>query len=485
MDNYILILYFNLVNAKFVAKLLRSSGYYCTVCEGSTSPDTLDLQKCKGIIPVGDNLGSLSGIELDNKWLKLKLPVLALGSCAIAITKMHGGSVADAININFEDEIQTKNISLFENANLQSTNFSIVRQLKPGENMHSILGIESTCIAVKHNDLEIYGLQINIERNDIDTAQIINNFAELVCHCPQNWTAIDHAWKKIDSLYQKYPEKDVVCLVSGDVNGYVCASLMQRKYGDKLHCVLINTGFFHVGEVDETKEYFKKYLNIDLLILDEQDNFITLLEGIDNSDEKTKIMKIQISNIINNKVNKIADDAIIAFGTNYIEYIINDEQSSLAKIQSNNGSIVFTPVSGLFQSEVKEVARTLNIPDEVIHKQYFPNYGLSLRIYGAINAARLNMIQQIDKVFVNAIIDSGLNKRMWQYYTILSPSPIIEGTYIVILRAIQNSQNQNAYAYRLPYDLLESVTEEIRNKFPKVRHVMYDMTQSESFRLMA
>ena len=54
---------------------------------------------------------------------------------------------------------------------------------------------------------------------------------------------------------------------------------------------------------------------------------------------------------------------------------------------------------------------------------------------------------------------------------------------MVILRACQAGDGE-AYAARLPYDLIERVTERILAEIPQVKRVVYDLTPSYHYSLL-
>ena len=95
---------------------------------------------------------------------------------------------------------------------------------------------------------------------------------------------------------------------------------------------------------------------------------------------------------------------------------------------------------------------------------------------------RLDILRDADDIFRREIEESGQNKRLWQYFATLACDPLPGATgYVVTLRAVQVIDGNLAVASRLPYDLLERVTQAILTRLPAVHRVLYDFTPSQSY----
>ena len=137
------------------------------------------------------------------------------------------------------------------------------------------------------------------------------------------------------------------------------------------------------------------------------------------------------------------------------------------------------PLRELFKDEVRRVGEYLNVPTEILSRQSFPSSGLALRILGDVTPARLQTLRAADLIFTEEIAAAGLNKRLWQYFALLGALPGEDTRVIIALRAMQSSDPaQLAHAARLPFDLLERVTDRIRRERPEVAHVLYDLNPS-------
>lgn len=66
------------------------------------------------------------------------------------------------------------------------------------------------------------------------------------------------------------------------------------------------------------------------------------------------------------------------------------------------------PLRELFKDEVRELGRTLNIPEDLVMRHPFPGPGLAVRITGAIDAEKLKIARSADSIFIEEIRKAGL-----------------------------------------------------------------------------
>jgi len=123
----------------------------------------------------------------------------------------------------------------------------------------------------------------------------------------------------------------------------------------------------------------------------------------------------------------------------------------------------------------------LGLPQDILSRQPFPGSGLALRILGEVTQERLATLRAVDAIFRSELVSSGMAKRLWQYFAVLSPMPGDEKGVVVSLRAVHASENSLAYAARLPFDVLETVVDQVRQSRPEVRRVVYDLTPSSNY----
>ena len=117
------------------------------------------------------------------------------------------------------------------------------------------------------------------------------------------------------------------------------------------------------------------------------------------------------------------------------------------------------------------------------NKHPFPGPGLAIRILGEITPEKVNILQEVDAVFISSLKRDNLYDEVWQAGAILLPVQSVgvmgdERTYenVVALRAVESTDGMTADWVHLPYDFLAKVSNEIINKVPGVNRVVYDIS---------
>jgi GMP synthase (glutamine-hydrolysing) len=142
------------------------------------------------------------------------------------------------------------------------------------------------------------------------------------------------------------------------------------------------------------------------------------------------------------------------------------------------------PLRALFKDEVRRLGHELGLPDEIILRQPFPGPGLGVRILGEVTPERVATLQHADAIVRDEIHKAGLERELWQSFAVLAADVHSVGvmgderTYAnpVIIRAVTSDDAMTADWARLPYDLLETMSNRIINEVRGVNRVVYDVT---------
>ena len=141
------------------------------------------------------------------------------------------------------------------------------------------------------------------------------------------------------------------------------------------------------------------------------------------------------------------------------------------------------PLRDLYKEDVRQVGKSLGIPDDALYRQPFPGPGLAVRCLGEVNEEKLSVLRAADYIFREEIAKAGLGRSMWQYFAILPNllSVGVEGgkrTYrhTIALRAVNSRDAMTAEWAQIPFDVLKTVSERIVNEVPLVNRVVYDIT---------
>ena len=144
---------------------------------------------------------------------------------------------------------------------------------------------------------------------------------------------------------------------------------------------------------------------------------------------------------------------------------------------------VVEPLKMLFKDEVRRVGKSLGINQKLLKRHPFPGPGLAIRILGDITNEKVNILQEVDHIFISALKDSNLYDKVWQAGAILLPVKSVgvmgdERTYeqCVALRAVESTDGMTADWVNLPYEFLQQVSNKIINNVKGVNRVVYDIS---------
>jgi GMP synthase (glutamine-hydrolysing) len=120
----------------------------------------------------------------------------------------------------------------------------------------------------------------------------------------------------------------------------------------------------------------------------------------------------------------------------------------------------------------------------MVWRHPFPGPGLGIRIIGAVDRERLDIVRRADAIAREELTRSGLDRDIWQFPVVLLAdvrSVGVQGdgrTYghPVVLRPVTSEDAMTADWARLPYDVLETISTRITNEVPEVNRVTLDIT---------
>jgi GMP synthase (glutamine-hydrolysing) len=93
------------------------------------------------------------------------------------------------------------------------------------------------------------------------------------------------------------------------------------------------------------------------------------------------------------------------------------------------------------------------------------------------------MVQDSDQILREEIKFHGLDKSIWQYFTVLTPLKTVgvmgdNRTYdhVLVLRAVTSIDGMTADFARIPYEVLQKISNRITNEVRGINRVVYDIT---------
>jgi len=351
---------------------------------------------------------------------------------------------------------------------------------------------ENTPVAAfGHKKKEIYGVQWHPEVIHTENGKkIFENFLFDICNCEPNWEMKDFIQETVRELKQGVGDKKAIIALSGGVDSSTAAVLTSKAIGKNLYAIYVDTGLMRKNETKSIKKIFTKKFDLNLIIVDACKEFFKALKRVEDPEEKRKIIGEKFIRVFEKKAEKIKADFLVQ-GTIYPDRIESGTKTA-DKIKShhNVGGLphdlkldLVEPLQDLYKDEVREVAKKLGLPDEIVYRHPFPGPGLAIRIIGEVTSEAVDIVRKADYIVTEEIKRANLEKDLWQAFAVLLPvkSVGVQGdvrTYknAIALRIVQSQDGMTANFARIPYDVLERISTRITNEISQVNRVVYDLT---------
>jgi GMP synthase (glutamine-hydrolysing) len=369
-----------------------------------------------------------------------------------------------------------------------------VTELPPGFKL--IASTESAPIAaMADEDRGFYALQFHPEvTHTRQGGRILERFLKEVCGCDALWTARNIIEDSIASLRAKLGEDQVILGLSGGVDSSVVAALLHKAIGERLTCVFVDTGLLRLGEGDQVMATFAKHMGVKVIRVNAEELFLRELAGVNDPEQKRKIIGRLFVEIFDEEAGKIADARWLAQGTIYPDVIESagskTGKAHVIKSHHNVGGLpermnlkLVEPLRELFKDEVRKVGLELGLPSEMVHRHPFPGPGLGVRILGEVKKEYADLLRRADAIFIEELYRHGLYEKTSQAFAVFLPVKSVgvmgDGRrydYVVTLRAVETIDFMTAHWARLPYDFLDLVSRRIINEVPGISRVAYDIS---------
>ncbi len=323
-----------------------------------------------------------------------------------------------------------------------------------------------------------------------DNAEL-ENFLFNVCGCRKQWSMKTYIENEVNKIKEMVGDKKVLCALSGGVDSAVAALMVHKAVGDQLTCVFVNNGLLRKGEAEQVEETFKKTFGLNLVVADAVDRFLGKLKGVTDPEQKRKIIGEEFIRVFEEEAAKIGNFDFLVQGTIYPDVVESGtDTAETIKSHHNVGGLpedikfkLIEPLYFLFKDEVRKVGEELGLPAEIVWRQPFPGPGLAIRILGEVTFEKLEILREVDFIFRDEIKKANYEKNVWQYFTVLPSirSVGVKGgtrtyAYPIILRAVTSEDAMTAQWAKIPYDILEKISNRIVNEVDHVNRVVYDIT---------
>ena len=322
---------------------------------------------------------------------------------------------------------------------------------------------------------------------------ILKNFLFRICRCKPEWTMKSFIETAKAEIKEKVGNKKVVCGISGGVDSSVTAVVVHEAIGDALTCIFVDNGLLRAGEAKKVEETLRKNFHMKIKCIDASERFLRRLRGVTDPERKRKIIGNEFIRVFEEEAKKIKNVAFLAQGTLYPDVIESTSfkgPSATIKSHHNVGGLLkrmklklIEPLRELFKDEVRLLGLELGMPEEIIYRHPFPGPGLAIRCLGTVTKEKIELLRKADAIVLEEIKRSGLYRELWQAFAVLLPVRSVgvmgdERTYehVVAVRAVTSVDGMTADWARIPYEVMERLSNRIINEVRGINRVVFDIT---------
>lgn len=293
--------------------------------------------------------------------------------------------------------------------------------------------------------------------------------------------------EQIVDIKQTVGDSKAINALSGGVDSSLVTVLGHRAIGDKLRTVFIDSALMREGEPQEVVKTFAD-MDIPVELVDAQEEFLSALSGLTDPEEKRQAVTDTFYSKVFSRLVTESGAKFLLHGT-----ILTDIEETVAGIKRQHniltqiginteeayGYSVLEPLKTLRKDDVREVAKSLELPVEISQRIPFPGPALATRIVGEVTRERLDTVRRATSIVEEELADSGA----FQYMAVLLNDRATgirnnkrEFGQIIVVRCIESTDARTASATELPWDKLNLICRRITTEIEDVNRCLYDLT---------
>ncbi|RUA09090.1 MAG: GMP synthase (glutamine-hydrolyzing) [Fusobacteria bacterium] len=500
-QNSIVILDFGSQYNQLIARRVREMGVYAEVVPYFEDLEKIKARNPKGIILSGGPASVyLEGAPtIDKAIFDLDIPILGICYGMQLTQHLLGGEVAKAEKQEFGKAKVI--VDDFENpffkgvpkeTEVWMSHGDHVTKLAPG--FIKLAHTDSSIATLYNEEKNIYNVQFHPEvTHSKDGTKMLSNFVLEICKCEKNWSMENYIEETIKDIRKTVGDKKVILALSGGVDSSVAAVLIHKAIGDQLSCFFVDTGLMRKNEAEKVMKVYGENFKMNIECIDAEERFLSKLAGVSDPEKKRKIIGHEFITIFDEQKQKMKDAEFLAQGTIYPDVIESQSvkgPSATIKSHHNVGGLpeemdfkLLEPLRELFKDEVRKVGRELGIPNHMIDRHPFPGPGLGIRILGAVDKEKADILREADDIFISELRKAGLYEKVSQAFVVLLPVKSVgvmgdERTYeyTAVLRSADTIDFMTATWSHLPYEFLGRVSNRIINEVKGINRLAYDIS---------
>jgi GMP synthase (glutamine-hydrolysing) len=500
MKDKILILDFGSQYTQLIARRVRELGVFSEIQPFNYALKKILAEPPAGIILSGGPASTTAAgaPRVNRELFAAGIPILGICYGMQLLTRMQGGRVERSAQREYgKARLDILSATpLFRGVRDHSTVWmshgDSVAGLAPGYGI-TARSADGAIAAIENRKENIFAVQFHPEVvHSQEGKKILANFLFAIAGAQRTWSMKNFVENEIARLREQCRGKRVVLGVSGGVDSTTLAMLVRKGLGDHVTSIFVNNGLLRLHEEKEVLDNLRRRLGLKVTYINASRRFLKNLKGVASPERKRKIIGKTFIDVF---YSGLKDFDFLVQGTLYPDVIeSNPVQGPSQTIKTHHNRVrevqklekqgrIIEPFKFLFKDEVREVARLLAIPADILNRHPFPGPGLAVRILGDITPAKLAVLKQADDIFINELKSSGWYEKVWQAFAVLLPVRSVgvmgdERAYgnVIALRAVTSTDGMTANWAALPADVLDAAAQRIVRQIRVVNRVVYDIT---------